>query len=231
MLGSMPSPGTARALLAALALALAVTGCGTASDPSPPTGIDELTVPTPSPDPEDFVDTVDNPWFPLLRGSTWTYQVIAAIDASERLVTVAPGPVVAGVATTARVSRQDGLVTTDWYAQDTDGNVWWFGRDGEWQAGVDGAQAGLVMPAHPRVGDGFRTAYAPGTVEDVATVRALDGEATVPAGTFSGLLVIETTSALDPQRTRTLHVAEGLGPVEEDDLGRTARLSDATVSD
>ncbi|MBA2953997.1 hypothetical protein GON03_06670 [Nocardioides sp. MAH-18] len=227
----MPSPGTARALLAALAMVLTVTGCGTASDPSPPTGIDELTVPTPSPDPDDFVDAVDNPWFPLPPGSTWSYQVIGAVDATDLLVTVAPGPVVSGVATTARVSRADGVVATDWYAQDTDGNVWWFGRDGEWRAGEEGAQAGLAMPAHPRVGDGYRTAYAPGTAEDVATVRALDGTVTVPAGTFDGLLVVETTSVLDPQGKRTLYVAEGLGPVEEDDLGRTARLSDATLAD
>jgi hypothetical protein len=216
---------TVRALLALLALVVALAGCGTASEPSPPTGIDELTIPTPSPDPADFVEGVDNPWFPLAPGSTWRYQVIGAVGATDQLVTVAPGPVVAGVATTARVSRQDGVVTRDWYAQDTDGNVWWFGREGEWQAGTDGAEAGLAMPAHPRVGDGYRTAYAPGTNEDVATVTALDAEVTVPAGTFDGLLVVETTSALDPQARRTSYVAAGIGPVEEDGPGRTARLS------
>lgn len=222
---------TVRALLTVLVLVVAVTGCGTASEPSPPTGIDELTIPTPSPDPADFVEVVDNPWFPLPPGSTWTYQVIGGVDSSDRLVTVAPGPVVGGVATTARVSREDGVVTTDWYAQDADGNVWWFGRDGQWQAGTDGAEAGLAMPAHPRVGDGYRTAYAAGTVEDVATVLAVDAGATVPAGTFEDLVEIETTSALDPQGARTLYVAEGLGPVEEQSLGRTARLSDATLAD
>jgi len=218
---------TVRALLTALALVLALSGCGTASDPSPPTGIDELTIPTPSADPDDFVDVVDNPWFPLLPGSTWTYQVIRSTGAADLVVTVAPGPVVGGVSTTARVSREDGVVTTDWYAQDNDGNVWWFGRDGVWRAGTDGAEAGLAMAAHPRIGDGYRTAYLPGTVEDVATVRATDASVTVPAGSFDGLLVVETTSALDPQDERTVYVAEGLGPVEETSLGRTARLSDA----
>lgn len=227
MLGSM----TVRALLTVLGLVAALTSCGTASEPSPPTGIDELTIPTPSPEPDDFVDVVDNPWFPLPPGSTWRYQVIGATDATELLVTVAPGPVVAGVTTTARVSREDGVVTTDWFAQDADGNVWWFGRDGEWQAGTAGAEAGLAMPADPRVGDGYRTAYAPGTVEDVATVRAVDASATVPAGTFEGLLVLDTTSAPDTQRERTVYVAEGLGPVEETTLGRTARLREASLGD
>lgn len=230
MLGSMPRTSTVRAPMTALLLVAALAGCGTASEPSPPTGIDELTVPTPSADPDDFVEVVDNPWLPLPAGSTWTYQVVGAAGAAELLVTTATGPVVSGVPTTARTTHEGGEVTTDWYAQDDEGNVWWFGRDGEWEAGVDGAEAGLAMSAHPRVGDGYRTAYAPGVAEDVATVEALDGSATVPAGTFEDLLVVETTSVLDPQAERTVYVAEGLGPVEEDGLGRTVRLSDASLA-
>lgn len=219
MLGSM----TVRAL-PVVALVTLLAGCGTASDPSPPTGVDQLVVPTPSPDPDDFVAGVDNAWLPLPTGRTWTYGVVDVDGAHRVRVTVAPGPEVDGVATTARVSTERGEETTDWYAQDDDGNVWWFGRDGEWEAGVDGAQAGLAMPAHPRVGDGFRTAYQPGVVEDVVTVTALDGSATVPAGSYDDLLVTRSVSALEPGGSRTSSWARGVGLVDEEQPGRTTRL-------
>jgi len=177
MLGSMRG----RALIAAAFLTFLAAGCGTASAPSAPAGVDELVVPTPSPDPEDFVPGVDNPWFPLPPGRTWTYSV-ADVAGSHRLrVAVADGPEIAGVATTARVAAEQGRTVTDWYAQDRDGNVWWFGRRGVWRAGEDGAEAGLAMPATPRVGDGYRTAYAAGVVEDHATVVSLEDDRLVVA--------------------------------------------------
>lgn len=227
MLGSMTMRGPVAAVLA-IVLAAALAGCGTASAPSPPTGVDELVVPTPSPDPEDFVAGVDNAWFPLPPGRTWTYEVVDSGGAHRLRVSVAAGPVVAGVDTTARVSAEVGTVATDWFAQDDDGNVWWFGRKGEWRAGSDGARAGLVMPERPRAGDGFRTAYAPDVVEDVATVMALDGSATVPAGAYADLLVTRVVSALEPGTWRTDHWARGVGLVEQAQPGRTVRLVSAT---
>lgn len=141
-----------------------VTGCSSFSDPAPSTGVDELVVPTPSPDPDDFVGVIDNPWFVLDEA--------AYADGDGTLVerTVAEGPEVAGVATTAVTLGG----ATDLYAQDGSGNVWWFGREGEWRAGLDGAEAGLAMPAEPRLGDGFRRAEVPD--EDLrATVVELEG--------------------------------------------------------
>jgi len=158
---------TARALLAPVGaglLAALLAGCGTASPTSPPTGVDELVVPTPSPDPDDFVAEIDNPWF---AGDP---------DAGRPSGTER----VAGVEVT--------VVGGDYFAQDRRGNVWWFGTVGEWRAGVDGAQAGLAMPAEPRYGDSWRTAYVPGVVEDVAAVTDMDDDT----------LVLETTSALEP---------------------------------
>jgi hypothetical protein len=150
-----------------------LAACGTASAPSPPTGVDRLVIPAPSPDPADFVDGVDNPWFPLTPGERRVYDV-AGIDGNHTLVvTVEQGPEVAGVPTTARVHTERGQRTVDWYAQDDEGNVWWFGRQGEWRAGIDGAEAGLAMAATPRVGDGYRMAYAEGVVEDRATVESV----------------------------------------------------------
>jgi hypothetical protein len=139
-------------------------------------------------------------------------------------VSVAPGPEVDGVATTAQVSTEQGRRTTDWFAQDRSGNVWWFGREGEWRAGVDGAEAGLAMPADPRVGDGFRTAYAAGVVEDVATVAETDGVASVPAGSYDDLVVIEVRSHLESAGALDRSFARGIGLVEEERTGRTVRL-------
>lgn len=205
---------TVRAGLAALALLGGLTGCGSASVPSPPSGVDELVIPTPSPDPADFVDTVDNPWFPLAPGTTWTYTVDDTTGSHPMTVTVEPGPEVAGVPTTARVTTEGEMVLTDWFAQDDRGNVWWFGREGSWEAGVDGAEAGLAMAATPRVGDGYRPALAPGVSEHTATVTALDERVTVPAGTFETVLVDGRSELETGARTESSY-AEGVGLVAE----------------
>ncbi|WP_133059079.1 MULTISPECIES: hypothetical protein [unclassified Nocardioides] len=208
-----------RGVLLLCAVLFALAGCGTASEPSPASGVDELVIPTPSPDPADFVAGVDNPWFPLVPGSTRTYDVSDAHGHHTRTVTVVPGPEIAGVATTAQVSHESGAVVTDWFAQDRDGNVWWFGRAGEWRAGDDGAEAGLAMLAAPRVGDGYRQAYEPGVVEDNATVVALDASTTVPAGTYDDVLLTEQRSALAAGASRDLSYARGVGLVEEEPVG------------
>lgn len=221
----MKSRGVRRALVALVVLPLALTGCGSASVSSPPSGVDELVIPTPTPDPDDFVGTVDNPWLPLSPGRTWTYDVVDVKGAHSLSVEVEDGPEIDGVATTAQVRTEDAETTTDWFAQDADGNVWWFGREGEWQAGTGGAEAGLAMPATPRVGDGFRTAYQPGVVEDVVTVMGLDGSATVPAGSYDDLLVTEQTSVLEPTVVERSW-ARDIGLVEQTEPGRTLRLKD-----
>lgn len=223
MLGSM----TVRALVV-IALLAVLTACGSSSVQLAATGVDTLVVPTPSPDPDDFVRGVDNPWLPLPPGRTWTYQVVDVDGSHERTVTVADGPEVDGVPTTARVTTDADVVTTDWFAQDTGGNVWWFGREGEWAAGTDGAEAGLAMAAHPRVGDGYRTAYQPGVVEDTATVLAITGSATVPAGSYDDLVVTQETSGTEPGGSLEQSWARGVGLVEATRLGQTVRLREVS---
>ena len=203
----------------AVSLLLALGGCGTASPPSRPTGVDELVVPTPSPDPDDFVRGVDNPWFPLPAGATWSYEATGFPDGAAPTATarVLPGTVdVAGVATTSlERTLPDGTTTTDHYAQDREGNVWWFGRDGLWAAGEDGAGAGLAMPAAPRLGDGWRAAYAAGVVDVRATVSTLDETVSTPVGRFTDVVAVDTTDAQVPQSgTRSLY-ARGVGLVEQ----------------
>ncbi len=123
---------------------------------------------------------------------------------------------VAGVATTAvRRTEADGSEHVDRFAQDRSGNVWWFGRDGEWRAGEGGAQAGLAMPATPRVGDGWRAAYDEGVVDVRATVAEVGETVTTPAGRFDGLVAIDVTDDLAPEEsTRSLY-RQGIGLVEQ----------------
>jgi hypothetical protein len=171
------------ASLGALLLALVLTGCGAASEDYEIAGIDELEIPTPSPDPDDFVGYVDNPWLPLEEGNEWTYDVADGVQGGRATVTVEPsnlrlgGVAVTPVRTETLLGKGPAVVTVDYYAQDRKGNVWWFGRQGDWDVEVAGAEAGLAMPADPRVGDGWRLALLEGVVEDRATVaRVADGQ-------------------------------------------------------
>ncbi|PWN04631.1 hypothetical protein DJ010_03135 [Nocardioides silvaticus] len=208
----------ARLAAAAAVSTLALTGCGSASEPSPPTGVDQLVVPTPTLDPADFVAAIDNPWLPLAVGNEWRY----ADPAGGRTVTVTvldePREIqgVTGTAvrtTTTDVGSAADEQTIDWYAQDDDGNVWLLGEGGSWEAGVDGAESGLAMPAEPRVGDGWRKEYAEGVAEDQVLVIDREGSASVPYDDLTDLLETEDTSALDPGVVERRLYARGIGLV------------------
>ncbi|KAA1427246.1 hypothetical protein [Nocardioides antri] len=192
----------ARLMAAVLGVAL-LGGCGSASAPSPPTGVDELVIPSPSLDAADFVDEIDNPWLPLAPGNEWVYQgseagarsVVTVLDDHREI----QGVTATVVRTTVTdVQGREVEDRTTWFAQDEDGNVWSLGEDGVWEAGVGGAEAGLAMPARPRIGDGYRTEYLAGVAEDSAQVVSLDGSASVPYGDLTDLLETEVTSPLAP---------------------------------
>lgn len=225
-----PSPAPRRRVAAVLALplesalatALAVllTACGAgAPQTAPPSGVDGLEIPTPSPDPADFVTGVDNPWFPLAPGSEWTY---ASSDGRSVVVTVSGTTPVAGVEATAvdTVERSPrGRVvaeSTAWFAQDRGGNVWHLGDEGVWAAGEAGAQAGLAMPATPRVGDGFARELAPGVAEDESRVVSIDARRTTSYDAFEALVQVEDTSPLEPGVTTEAFYARGIGLVLEE---------------
>jgi len=212
---------SARLAVAAVTSSLLLTGCGSASEPSAPTGVDELVIPTPSLDPADFVESIDNPWLPLTPGSEWRYR--STTNGGEESITVTvldetrevQGVTATVVRRTSVRGRGPAEETFDWFAQDADGNVWHLGEEASWEAGVDGAEAGLAMPARPRVGDGYRREYAGGVAEDRAEVLGLDGSASVPYGDLTDLLETEDTSPLRPGVVDRVLYARDVGLVRD----------------
>ncbi|PUA81841.1 hypothetical protein [Nocardioides currus] len=229
----MPHPApTPRRLvqIAVIGLVAATAGCGVGEPRSiDPAGVDGLEIPTPTPEPADFVRRVDNPWFPLPADGEWVYE---AEDGPSVTVRVTGSDLIAGVSTTevsTTVQRARRAVTSvDYYAQDRRGNVWSFGSD-DWRAGVDGAQAGLVMPATPRVGDGFVEEYAAGLAEDRSEVLDVAATASGPAGSWTDLVEIAGTSALDPAASDLRYYAPGIGLVRTESATGVSSLASSTL--
>jgi hypothetical protein len=131
--------------------------------------------------------------------------------------------------------RSDGSLaeaTSDWYAADNDGNVWYFGentatydrhghvesREGSWQAGVDGAIAGLIMPAEPKATDAYRQEFWAGHAEDQAWIVGFKASVRVPMRRFHHVLRTFEWSRLEPGVISTKLYARGVGVVREHDV-------------
>jgi hypothetical protein len=222
------------ALAALVVVAGPVSACGASPAPVGPRGIDQLTIPTPDPHPADFTADVDNPWFPLPPGTSWTYQRSTASGSERVVATALPGTRrIDGVETrpVRWVAAHRGRTTplaVRWYAQDTAGNVWWFGQrltpagadldavaTRSWQAGRGGAQAGLVMAADPRMGDGYRNAYRRGVVERRSTVLSLRARASLPSRTYRDTVATRDVSRIDPIHVVQSYYAPGIGLVAQ----------------
>ena len=221
---------------------LLVSGCGGDDDAEPVIDPGDGGDYAPVLDPGNFVDRIDNPLLPFIPGSRWVYETD---DGSERIEieVLEETRVILGItATIVRdIVTEDGEViedTLDWYAQDRDGNVWYLGEDskefedgevvsieGSWESGVDGAQPGIIMHADPQVGVGYRQEYYEGEAEDLAKVLRLDGEATVPFGTFEDVLGIEEWNPLEPDVVENKYYAAGVGVIlEEKTKGESERV-------
>lgn len=167
-------------------------------------------------EPSDFVSKVDNKYFTLRPGTKFSYEkkTKGGLERIEIVVTHETKKIM-GIQTTVvwdRVWLNNILLedTRDWYAQNEDGTVWYFGEavdnyqngvlvnhDGSWEAGIDGAKPGIIMQANPKVGDSYRQEYYQGIAEDMADVIALDKKVTVPLGTFNNCLQTRDWSVLD----------------------------------
>ena len=185
-------------------------------------------------DPADFTAEIDNPWWPMSVGSRWVYRETDDEGAEQRIeVTVTEKTKKIANGVVARVVRdevtEDGEpveITDDFYAQDADGNVWYLGEetteyedgepvstDGSFEAGKDGAQAGIIMPADPQPGMTYRQEYYEGEAEDQGEVVALDASAKVPFGSFENVLKTKDTNPLEPDIVEYKYYARGVGPV------------------
>ena len=188
----------------------------------------------PTIDPADFVAAIDNPYLPLAPGSRWVYEgtVDGEVEHVEVVVTDERREVMGISAVVVRDTvTLDGEIhedTYDWFAQDRAGNVWYLGEasteyedgapsstEGSWEAGVDGALPGIVMPAAPEVGDAYRQEFDRGEAEDLAEVVRLAATETVPFGTFDDLLVTREWNPLDPDPVEEKYYAPGIGMVLE----------------
>jgi hypothetical protein len=198
-------------------------------------------------DPADFTAEIDNPYWPMAPGSRWVYRETDAKGAEQRVeVTVTDKTRKIANGVMARVVHdvvtEDGEpveVTDDWYAQDSEGNVWYLGedtaeyengkvasREGSFEAGVDGAQPGIIMPANPEPGQAYRQEFLEGEAEDRAEVIALGEAVTTPFGEFSETVKTEDVNPLDdPPAVENKFYARDVGPVLVVGVGGSAEGS------
>lgn len=238
--------GLASALLVATLASAAQPGGALAAGPSgqPQSGSEQPPI-IPLPAPRNFGDVVDNAYSPFIPGTRWVYGGETP-DGQERIYVhvLERTKMIEGIqATVVRdVGKLDGVLeeaTFDWYAQDGRGRVWYLGEDtrlyengqvvsteGSWEAGVDGAKAGVVMFEHPQVGEPYRQEYYAGHAEDQAKFLTLSTQATTQAGHFTDVRMTEDTTALNPEVVELKFYAAGVGIVQEFDLSPEAGRSE-----
>lgn len=230
------------AALAAVVVTLAVTR----ADARPGTTPTAITAPASAPVasgpvlvPAAFAHPADNAWFPLVPG---TVTVLRGTDAGEhlreRVRVTRRTRLIEGVTTRVVrdvLRRADGTLaerTTDWYAADDAGNVWYFGertatfdmkghldsREGSWRAGVRGARPGLIMPADPRPTDAYRQELFRGHAEDQAWIVGFERSERTPLHRFRHVLRTFEWSRLEPGVMSEKLYARGVGIVRERDI-------------
>jgi hypothetical protein len=236
-----------RSMAVAIAvLALAACGGG-GSKSSSSTTLPQGTKPVKL-DPAKFTTNIDNPYWPMSPGSHWVYREVENGEAQRVDVTVTDKTkTLEGIEARVvhdRVSRNGETLedTYDWYAQDSEGNLWYLGedtaeyengklktREGSWAAGVDGAEPGIVVPAHPTQGMSYREEYYAGHAEDGAEVLSVKSQVQVPLGRYRNAMLTRNFSTIEPTVEEMKLYARGVGPVMEllvsGGSGRTELLS------
>jgi hypothetical protein len=216
-----------RAALIAI-LILVAAGCGGSGGTALPQGSEPVEL-----DPADFTSEIDNPWMPFAVGAKWVYREtdgeggeqnveVTVLDETREIMGI-EARVVHDVVTEDGELVED---TFDWYAQDSDGKVWYLGEDtkefedgkvattaGSWEAGVDGAQPGILVPTEPEDGMTYRQEYYAGEAEDMAEVLSLDERVGVRFGSYDGVLLTKEWTALEPDILEHKFYANGVGVV------------------
>jgi hypothetical protein len=183
--------------------------------------------------PSDLTNVVDNPYFPLVPGTVWVFEGAGEYDTvtvTDNVKKVLGVPVVV-VHDEVRDGAADAPVTEDtydWFAQDEDGNVWYMGEDtreldgatvtsteGSWEAGVDGAQPGIVMHAQPKIGEPYRQEYKACEAEDWAEVVSTTDSVEVPFGDYTDCIKTHEYTPLEPSANEVKYYCLGVGLVLE----------------
>jgi hypothetical protein len=201
--------------------------------------------------PATFSDSldIDNPYFPLEPDTTFRYMAEedGEVEINEVYVT-SNTKTILGIdcrVVEDRVWVDSVLMeyTLDWYAQDDEGNVWYMGEwsteyeypdegdpienhEGSWEAGVDGAEPGILMLADPCPADSYRQEYYEGEAEDMARVLKLNASASVPYGDYEDCLETKEWTPLEPGVAEHKYYAPGVGLVlveEPKGKGETVR--------
>ena len=221
---------------AALTMGVALSACGdeeeqpAAAGDALPQGSEPAEL-----DPAEFTTRIDNPYWPMRPGSRWVYRETDTEGSEQRVVvevtsetkTIANGVEAAVVRDTVTEDGEPVEITDDWYAQDAEGNLWYLGektaeyengkvatRAGSFEAGVDGAQAGIIMPADPAPGMEYRQEYYEGEAEDRAAIISVGQEQVqVPAGHFADVVMTRDLVPLEPRVEELKLYARGVGPV------------------
>lgn len=225
----------------AMCAGLVLASCAEPTTPSSRTTSDarKNVLDTSAPAASDFVPESNNPYFPLVPGTTFHYESRTKDGLETQDFTVTSDTkVILGVTTRVieDIVRLDGSIiehTFDWFGQNVaTGDVWYFGedtrqfdpvtgkligREGSWQAGRKGAQAGIIMWGDPaaHVGETYREEFAAGVAEDMARVVSLDARARVPYGSFDGCLKTENFTPLEPDLREEKYYCPGVGLVLE----------------
>jgi hypothetical protein len=184
--------------------------------------------------PVNFVSSVTNPFMPLVPGTIFTYREQTDEGDEVNEVTVTNdilnilGVNCIVVTDILKNAKGDILESTlDWYAQDKDGNVWYFGEDtkeyengkvtstlGTWKAGLEGAQPGIAMPGNPILGIPYRQEYLFNEAEDLGKIISTSETVTVPYGTFNNCLMTEEWTPLEPGVVEHKYYASGIGNIK-----------------
>lgn len=178
--------------------------------------------------PGDFTHEITNPYLPLKPGTAFIYRgqdSVVTVEVTRRTVTIL-GVTCVVVRDTAVVGGEVEEDTLDYFAQDRQGNVWYFGEntaefqdgvavssEGSFIAGVGGAKPGIVMPARPRPGTAYRQEFALGEAEDLARVESLGEHVDVPYGAFRKTLKTLEFTPLEPGARENKYYAPGVGLV------------------
>jgi hypothetical protein len=184
--------------------------------------------------PGDFTVDIDNRYWPMKPGTRWTYHDVAAdgteadieIIVTNRIKKLANGIKAREIRDTVRVGGQITEDTKDWYAQDDSGNIWYFGEDtaefdhgrvisrhGSFEAYVNGALPGVVIPGDPEPGMAYRQEYFKGEAEDNGEVLSTHELVQVPLGKYRDALLTRDTITIEPDVQQYKLYAPGVGPI------------------